>query len=76
MSNKFKTGDKIIYIKYNNAQTHFTRNKEYVVFDGYPECEYNIIMRNNYGFLLTVDQDMFIDIKEYRKQKLKEICSK
>ena len=70
--NKFKTGDKIIYIKCT-AQTHFIRNKEYVVFDGYPESEYCIIVKNEYGYLLTVDQDMFIDIKEQRKLKLEKL---
>jgi hypothetical protein len=72
MNNKFKTGDKIIYINWN-TQKHFTRNKDYSVFDGYPESEYCIIVKNDHGFLVTVDQDMFINIKQQRKLKLEKL---
>jgi len=69
----FKPGDRVIFlsdIKYNRENRIYTVKNTYL-FGEYFNCVYLKEIKDSH-FL----QDSFISLKEYRKQKLKKICSK
>ena len=84
----FKSGEKIVYLKnkldIKNHNCYYEKHqlkdlyniKKYYIFDKYNQFSVDLIYLIDYPIGYSFDPKDFINLNEYRKQKINKICSK